>query len=493
MNITLSVDAVLDRARQWALNEVSSQKGLTYWPERDRPLPSTYPGWMALPQHFESPEENADFKGLMARFNFHLDRNIPEDIMKPDLCGNEKSGGEIAEVSHVRRVDEGGPSGERSSMTIEGDESGFEYCMSGVGVSVGGQQGGVSTGKEISEGEVNKEKSIPMSADGGEVGEEGGGADAMTREGSNVDGEAEELEMLSTRCGSTEGNMEGIEFLGQKYKGKERCGEVLRGEMGLNNDYISDSDDMYSAPQEVHPQKLFVVKREPGDDNNDEVKGADCDETDDTSSDDSDEETRIVRRYGGLPGVYSTSIRMDVASMTQLEENQVGHSEKFGKDAMKSTTAFLQWVHMREIMLHEDRKTSRRYRSMGILGRAAYVLAELQALNKIYKDVVVEMVNRQKKNVELMKQIEEFRLLTIENDRLYEEALAKTRQSSRGVSVARSAEQKPSGSELLDSVLAGSEKRTKKRKQPETPESLIFGLMSEKMAKKLRNNSFLGM
>ena len=53
---------VSDRARQWALNEISSPKGLTYWPEGDTPFPSTYQGWMALPQHFESAEDNADFE-----------------------------------------------------------------------------------------------------------------------------------------------------------------------------------------------------------------------------------------------------------------------------------------------------------------------------------------------------------------------------------------------------------------------------------------------
>ena len=353
-NITLSVDAVLDWARQWALGEVRSQKNLTYWPERDKPLPSTRSGWMALPQHFESAEDDADFKGLMARFNFRLDRGIAEDN------GYEKGGGHIAEKGCVQRMNEGGASGEQS-MTTEVKESGVEHCVS-----------------------------------------------------SNI------------------------------------------------------------------------VKRKSDDDNNHESHSSNSADSGESSSEYyDDEETRILGRYGGFPGVPSTSSRMDVAAMAKVEEDMVRHVEKIDRDARERETTFREWIHMREVQVHES-DADMRYSVMGAVGRSAYDLAELQALNNIYEDVIVEMRKRIKRNQEMMKQIEELRLQCMENDRLYAEALAQYRQSSRELADARRAEQKAKDK---DSGLSGLFSWSKKRKQPGTPETLRSGRKSEKTAKKLRNNT----
>lgn len=487
MNITLSVDVVSDRARQWALNEVSSQKDLVYWPERDKPFPSTYQGWMALPQHFESAEDNADFKGLMARFNYQLDRNITENTTTPELCDGEASGGGIGK-NCVQGVDEG--AGERS-MTIEFEEIGVGHDK------VGETEECVSTGKEISE--VNEEKEAPMIAEGGNVGRGGGGGKAATKEIINVETD-EGLEMAGTKYRLTELETEGIEFLAQKYKGKERCEEGMKP----NSDYITDSDDMYSgilqcdrldpakARERIREKALIVKGESEGDDSEDEDSGnsTDTDESDDTSPE--DEEARTVRRYGGVPGVPSTSSRMNVPAMTKVMEGRVRHAEEIDRKSRSMETAFPEWIHMREVKLHES-AMSMRYNAMGVLGRAACDLAELQAMNNIYKDVIVEMMDNIERNKEAMKQIEEARLRSMEHDRVYAEAMAMNRQGSREVSDARTMELKNDEAVIsgcLDSGIGSSERRLKKRRL-EASEGLLFGRKSEKMAKKLRNNSYL--
>lgn len=443
-----------------------------------------------MPQHFESAEYNADFKGLMGRFDIYLDK----DDFHPDkdstvlaICDKEKTcegtsendgGGNVGEKEKSKspmrsRTLEIKESIGRSALTV--NQEGGENCVPAEKINMAENEGGRKTVPGASMDDQNDHK-------------------------------GDQLGIQGIYNKQTEGGREGIEFLAQKNKGKKNIKSsekkermtTNRNEMDVNDDYSSDSDDIYIGPPPVRYQpdlKKTEIKQEPVYDKegySEDDESTDTDESDDTSSE--DEEMRTIRRYGGLPKAPSTSSRMDVAAATKVSEATISRCEELDKDIKKGETDFLEWIHMRVMKLH-DSKAAARYDAMGVVGRLAYDLAELNAMSKIHKDVIVEMVNRDKRNQELMKEIEERRIQELENDRVYAEAMAKTRQSSKHLSDARIAEhiaeqRNHTASGYLDTGVI-SEKRAKKRKPLEAPETLLFGRKSEKVAKRLRNNRFM--
>ena len=220
------------------------------------------------------------------------------------------------------------------------------------------------------------------------------------------------------------------------------------------------------------------------------------DEEDDPSGDDEgpvlkqeDEASTHQRRYGRTLAVPRTSSSLNVAARVKLEEERILEVEKIDKAVKNREAAFPEWIQFKETRLHNSQGAIR-YGRLGVVGRAAYDIAELEAMNRVYKEVIAETLDRQKRNEQLMRELEEARVLALENDRLYAEALAKYRQGSAGVSELRQASMRKDT--LTRSYIdMAPEKRSKKRRQMELPETPLFGRKGDKTAKKLRTNSFM--
>ena len=480
------------RARQWALNEVSSQLGLTYWPERDRPLPTNPQGWAALPELFESAESNGDFKGLMARFNFRLYEEEEQEL--------DGQGGDHTTVKDCARLQADGDRSAMRSRTLEVEGGGVEHCVS------------VANGKgdeayvivEQDEAEGNEERGIPMCVAGGEVGGRSVlGEGGEMKEGTSVDREKdEELQLLGMQkalFAQPEGERDIAEFPVPSYKGNEIM--KVRERKGGFDYYGSYPEALHSGPNPVQVYEGRVgnanmVKQESeyhheGYSQDESCTSTDTDESGDAPFD-GDDEMRTITRYGGIPGTPFRSSRMDMAAATSVKESRWAYCENFDRNARNLEISFFDWIKLRLIKLHESR-AARRYGAMGVLGRAAFDLAELEAMNNIYKDAIVEMVNKQSENEETMKKIENARLKALEHDKIYEETVEKARQGCREVSVARTAAQKDDDMDTMSGYLdlGGGGANLKKRKQVEAAGALLFGRQAEKMAKKLRNNRFM--
>lgn len=237
-----------------------------------------------------------------------------------------------------------------------------------------------------------------------------------------------------------------------------------------------------------------------GEEGNEEVEGSsmaemsDEDEEGDTSGDDEgpvlkqeDEASTHQRRYGRTLAVPRTSSSLNVAARVKLEEERILEVEKIDKAVRNREAAFPKWIQFKETRLH-DSPGAIRYGRLGVVGRAAYDIAELEAMNRVYKEVIAETLDRQKRNEQLMRELEEARVLALENDRLYAEALAKYREGSARVSESRQASMRKD-TFTRSYIDMAPEKRSKKRRQMELPETPLFGRKGDKTAKKSRTNS----
>ena len=138
------------------------------------------------------------------------------------------------------------------------------------------------------------------------------------------------------------------------------------------------------------------------------------------------------------------------------------------------------WIKVVDASEYYDEGADR-YARMGIVARAAYDLAALNAANKEYERVIVECIAKQDRNRKLMQDLEKARKTAIENESMYSQARSGYRQTSKETSAAKKASivlaAKPMPAYLSSSIEA------KKRKVGEKSVAL-FG--SKPVTKKIR-------
>ena len=204
---------------------------------------------------------------------------------------------------------------------------------------------------------------------------------------------------------------------------------------------------------------------------------------------DCDSEKNSLMKYGGYPIIPKISTRMDIAAAERLDEDMFQAIEKLDAVENNDLQTGHPWIKIEDRSEYID-EGAERFGRLGVVGRATYDLAALNAQNKEYERCIVEYMTKQGHNEQLMKDLNEKRRLAAENEEMYKKMRSGYRQSAGEVSDSKKA---ALGAKPMPAYLSTSADRVmevvKKRKGvvEEKHHVVLFG--SKPLAKKIRTST----
>lgn len=199
------------------------------------------------------------------------------------------------------------------------------------------------------------------------------------------------------------------------------------------------------------------------------------------SDTDIDEDT--LAKYGGFPAIPEISTRFEVAAGAIVDEDVCQGLKELDEEEREMEKEH-PWIKIVDGSEYYDEGADL-YSKMGVVARAAYDLALLNATNKEYERVIVGCIGKMDRNQQLMNDLEKARKVAIENEHLYAHTRSGYRQATNDMLVVKKASMAFTAKPMPSYLSTATE--VKKRKIGEERSVALFG--SKPGIKKIRTTS----